>query len=108
MFVSSILPKDGQYSVAVRPEKLRLVRHASGDGPTIAGTIDARMFLGAQVRFEIRLESGERIRSLLLTNDDHLPQQGETVHLSYNPADICVIPRDPLQETGIPGNQAFH
>jgi thiamine transport system ATP-binding protein len=75
---------DGSVTIVLRPEALSL-----GDGPGPAGPVEARRFGGDHVRVVIGTDAGARLE--LEVRDGRLPDVGERVSISVDPARVNVL-----------------
>jgi putative spermidine/putrescine transport system ATP-binding protein len=70
---------------SIRPEKIHLDRPGTAvpaDAMKVTGRISAILYLGANTRYDVALESGAEITVAVQNRDAHLePKEGETVQL---------------------------
>lgn len=82
----------GRHVIALRPEKLFVRNGSVPDAPHLAGRVDGVTFLGPQLRFDVRLDSGDQVRTITFAESlCSAPRHGDRVYLEYNPQDVCVI-----------------
>jgi len=90
--VSNIIDEDGR-RVTVRPEKIRMSEAATRGRP---GTIADAVFVGMFTRYVVELDDGTRL-TVVRQNDTSPADQGERVHLEWNPEDSFEIPDTPKE-----------
>jgi putative spermidine/putrescine transport system ATP-binding protein len=81
-------PPGASVSLALRPESIRLARH-DGDA-TIRGEVADVSFLGSVVRIRAALAASVVALDIFNTAAAAPPRVGETVELSFSPADVLV------------------
>jgi ABC-type Fe3+/spermidine/putrescine transport system ATPase subunit len=79
---------DGDILVGVRPEKVRLGDAAEVCDHRFQGVIAARVFLGAQVEYTVRLDSGETFLACL---QDGSLSAGDTVAIGWAASDQWLV-----------------
>ena len=78
--------------IAVREESTRLTRDDPGTGMNVLdGEITRKYFLGNSIRFEVKLKNGDRVSSLVMTDDPiGRLKMGDRVRVSFNPRNTLV------------------
>ena len=79
---------DGDVMIGVRPEKVRLGAAAERCEYRFHGVVSERVFLGAQVQYTARLDSGETFTACL---QDGAIAAGERVAIGWAPSDQWVV-----------------
>jgi putative spermidine/putrescine transport system ATP-binding protein len=82
--------REGQLTLALRPELLALAPATNGDNELV-GRVENITFLGAVVRIQVRL--GDALLNVDTFNNPHLtlPAHGEQVTVSFSPEAILVL-----------------
>jgi ABC-type Fe3+/spermidine/putrescine transport system ATPase subunit len=87
----------GPARVALRSEDLHL---AAGAGPSLAGTVAVRSYMGHRTRLHVRLAGGTLVDADV-PSAGALPAEGEAVRLAFDPARARVFAR--AGEDGLDG-----
>jgi spermidine/putrescine transport system ATP-binding protein len=81
--------------VAIRPERIRLSRHALSPRGTgsLAASVERRTFLGPVTELLVRPDGSPQPLKVRLTDGDmaEMPVPGDRLHLSWSDADVSVL-----------------
>jgi putative spermidine/putrescine transport system ATP-binding protein len=84
--VSNVLERDGR-RFTIRPEKIRMVDEAAGDGEP--GAVREVVYVGMVTRYVVDLDAGGQLvvvrQNLETSSQDALAEQGKRVRLSWRP-----------------------
>jgi putative spermidine/putrescine transport system ATP-binding protein len=93
--VSNVLERDGR-RFTIRPEKIRMVDEAAGDGE--AGTIREVVYVGMVTRYVVDLDTGGELvvvrQNLETSSQEALAEQGKRVRLSWRPEHTYEIEKE--------------
>ena len=82
-------------TVAVRPEKLRLLPAPEAGGANVRTvTVDDFAYMGTHTSYHVRLPDGARPVMVLMPDHgvDRRPARGETLHLAWQTRDMVLLP----------------
>jgi putative spermidine/putrescine transport system ATP-binding protein len=93
--VSNVLERDGR-RVTIRPEKIRMVDEAAGEGDP--GTVREVVYVGMVTRYIVDLDAGGELvvvrQNLETSSQEALAEQGKRVRLSWRPEHTYVIDKE--------------
>jgi ABC-type Fe3+/spermidine/putrescine transport system ATPase subunit len=91
LVAAGVLGRDGEQSVSLRPEALRLASEAPQGWPTVAATVAQLELLGPIMRLDVRLADGTILKVALLDTPQRDLQAGKAITLAYDPARLTVL-----------------
>jgi putative spermidine/putrescine transport system ATP-binding protein len=91
---SNVLERDGR-RYTVRPEKIRLLDDGEQHPDAVAGVVREVAYLGAITRYEVELDSGERLvvvrQNLNTSAEQALSERGRRVRLGWRREDLSAL-----------------
>ncbi len=86
-------PDKKQFSVALRPESLRLLEAGEESPCVIEGIVQMRMFMGSSVKYTVRSGNLEFVAAIPQADDKGLPI-GSSARLGIKPEDLLILEDD--------------
>jgi putative spermidine/putrescine transport system ATP-binding protein len=99
---SNVIERDGR-RYTVRPEKIRMLDGGEQDANAVGGVVREVAYLGAVTRYEVELDSGEKLvvvrQNLDASAEQALRQRGRRVRLVWRPEDQSELDANRPEET---------
>jgi putative spermidine/putrescine transport system ATP-binding protein len=91
---SNVIERDGR-RYTVRPERIRLLEDGEGSADAVSGVVREVAYLGAITRYEVELDSGEKLvvvrQNLSTSAEQALSERGRRVRLGWNPGNLSPL-----------------
>ena len=99
---SNVIERDGR-RYTVRPEKIRMLDDGEQDANAVGGVVREVAYLGAVTRYEVELDSGEKLvvvrQNLDTSAEQALREGGRRVRLVWRPEDQSALDANRPEET---------
>jgi putative spermidine/putrescine transport system ATP-binding protein len=91
---SNVIERDGR-RCTVRPEKIRLLEEGENSADAVSGVVREVSYLGAITRYEVELDSGEKLvvvrQNLSTSAEQALAERGRRVRLGWDPVNLSPL-----------------